>query len=133
MMLKAVSQVPARHDSEAAHTGAEALLTLWEQRRKRRPYLFAMGTDFAKLKVPHVWYDILHVTEVLSSFVWLRDDPRLAAMVEIVKAKAGDDGRFISESVWMAWKDWDFGQKREPSPWLTFSARRMLARARRPI
>lgn len=56
---------------------------------------------------------------------------RLAAMVEMVKAKAGDDGRFTSESVWMAWKGWDFGQKREPSPWLTFSARRMLARARR--
>ena len=34
--------------------------------------MFFMGTDFRKLKVPLVWYDLLHVLDVLSSFPWLK-------------------------------------------------------------
>jgi hypothetical protein len=33
--------------------------------------MFAMGSDFAKLRAPLVWYDILHVTETLTRFPWL--------------------------------------------------------------
>ena len=87
-----------------------------------------MGTDFAKLKAPLIWYDILHVTEVLTQFEWLRKDKRLGEMVAIVKAKADDQGRFTPESIWQAWREWDFGQKREPSAWLTLIAQRMLER-----
>ena len=28
--------------------------------------MFYMGTDFSKLKVPLVWYDLLHVLEVIT-------------------------------------------------------------------
>ncbi len=128
VMLKALSQMPAWRDSEAAHTGAETLLTLWEQRRERRPYLFAMGSGFTKLKAPLIWYDILHVLDVLTRFPWLRDDPRLRELAGIVAAKADEQGRFTAESVWRAWKDWDFGQKKTPSRWLTLLARRALNR-----
>ena len=128
VMLKALSQMPELRDQEAAHIGAETLLTLWEQRRERRPYMFAMGSTFSKLKAPLIWYDILHVVEVLTQFSWLGEDARLPEMVELVKAKADEEGRFTAESVWMAWKGWDFGQKREPSRWLTLLIRRMLRR-----
>ena len=128
LMLKTLSQMPEWLDSDACRIGAEALLSLWEQRRERRPYLFAMGTDFAKLKAPLIWYDILHVLDVLTQFPWLRQDPRLREMVGVVRAKAGEHGRFTPESVWMAWKEWDFGQKRSPSPWLTLLAQRIVNR-----
>ena len=128
VMLKALAQLPEWRDDEAAHIGAETLLSLWEQRKKRRPYLFAMGTHFASLKAPLIWYDILHVTDVLTQFSWLHDDPRLQEMIAIVQAKADDHGRFAAESVWRAWKAWDFGQKRTPSYWLTLIARCMLNR-----
>jgi hypothetical protein len=68
------------------------------------------------------------VTEVLTQFEWLRTDRRLSEMLSIVKAKAGDEGRFTPESIWQAWREWDFGQKREPSAWLTLLAWRMLRR-----
>jgi hypothetical protein len=110
------------------HIGAETVLGLWQQRKAQRPYLFAMGADFAKLKAPLIWYDILHVTEVLTQFEWLRPDERLNEMASIVKAKADDEGRFTPESIWQAWREWDFGQKREPSAWLTLMAWRMLRR-----
>ncbi len=126
--LKALSQVPEWRDSEVCLRGANSLLQLWEQRKERRPYLFAMGTDFAKLKAPMVWYDILHVLEVLTQFRSLRKDKRLLEMVNILAAKSDSEGRFTAESVWKAWSHWEFGQKKSPSLWLTLQAQKILNR-----
>jgi hypothetical protein len=128
--LKALAQTREWHADEVCHVGAETVLNLWKQRKEQRPYLFGMGKDFAKLKAPLIWYDILHVTEVLTQFEWLRSDKRLGEMVAIVQAKAADEGRFMPESIWQVWRDWDFGQKREPSAWLTLIVQRMLQRLR---
>ena len=92
-------------------------------------YLFGIGTDFAKPKYPMVWFDIVHVLDVLSRFAWVRADPRFREMLEVLRAKADADGRYTPESVWMAYKGLDFGQKREPSPTLTLAAARIVARA----
>ncbi len=130
VMLKALSQYPQGADHAVIETGAETLLMLWEQRKERKSYLFGMGTDFAKLKAPLIWYDILHVTEVLSHCSWLYHDTRLQQMLDIIQAKADDVGCFTPESVWRDWKDWDFGQKRQPSPWLTLLVQRLLKSVR---
>ena len=126
--LKALAQSSAWRDSETSKVGAETILSLWEQRKERKPYLFGMGTDFAKLKAPLIWYDILHVLDVLSQFPWLKTDARLGEMAALVKAKADALGRFTPQSIWMAWKGWDFGQKKEPSRWITLIAQRALQR-----
>jgi len=128
VMLKVLAQFDRWREHDACRIGAGTLLNLWDQRKERRPYLFAMGTDFAKLKAPLIWYDIIHVLDVLSQYPWLRDDPRLLQMLAIVEQKRDDQGRFTPESVWMAWKGWDFGQKKQPSPWLTFLVLRILKR-----
>lgn len=128
IMLKLMASMPAWRDSAQAHAGAEAMLSLWQARRERRPYLFAMGTDFAKLKAPLVWYDIVHVLDVLTRFPWLLPDWRLREMASIVAAKADARGRFTPESVYRAWAGWDVGQKKEPSPWLTLVVQRALRR-----
>jgi hypothetical protein len=126
--LKALAQTREWHGDEVCQLGAETALRLWSQRKAQRPYLFAMGRDFAKLKAPLIWYDILHVTEVLTQFDWLRKDKRLSEMIGIVQAKADAQGRFTPESIWQAWRAWDFGQKRVPSGWLTVIAQRMQLR-----
>lgn len=113
---------------EHVQFGAEALLDLWENRRERHSYMFFMGTDFCKLKAPFIWYDILHVADTLSRLPWLRGDVRLQDMVDTMASKADDGGRFVLESVWAAWKDWEFGQKKEPSRWVTLVARRVQER-----
>ncbi len=127
-MLKALSEVEGWRNSPECHTGAETLLALWSASTTQHPYIFYMGTDFRKLKVPFVWYDLMHVLDVLSRFAWLREDPRLLDMLGIMMSKADSDGRFTLESVWTAWKDWEFGQKKEPSRWLTLMAWRILGR-----
>jgi hypothetical protein len=127
-MLKALSEIDEYRHSPACHTGAETLLALWDASAKQHPYMFFMGTDFRKLKVPFVWYDILHVLDILSRFPWLQGDSRLLEMVQIVRDRADPDGRFSLESVWTAWKDWEFGQKKAPSRWLTLMAWRVIDR-----
>ena len=118
-MLKVLAQIPEWRDSEAARLGAESLLAMWVERRERHPYMFFMGTDFSKLKAPLVWFDLLHVLDVLSRFPWLRGDGRLQDMAGVLQSRADSEGRFTPESIWTAWKDWEFGQKRLPSRWLT--------------
>ena len=127
-MLKALSVMEEWRDSPECHTGANALLELWSESTTQHPYMFFMGTDFRKLKVPFVWYDLLHVLDVLTRFPWLRDDARLRDMLEVLTSKADEQGHFTLASVWTAWKDWEFGQKKEPSRWLTLLAWRILRR-----
>ncbi len=129
VMLSVLAQEPELRNSEAAKTGVETLLSLWENSAQEHPYMFFMGTDFRKLKAPLFWYDILHVLDVLSYFEYGRADERFLQMLELVKSKADQDGRYIPESVWMPWKNWDFSQKKAPSRGLTFFVQRILYRA----
>ena len=137
-MLKVLAEIPEWRDSPACHTGAETLLGLWQESTTRHPYMFYMGTDFRKLKVPFIWYDLMHVLDVLTRFAWIKEDPRLLDMLSVVKDKMDPQGRFTLESVWTAWKDWEFGQKKEPSRLLTLAAWRIITRvetaeASRPV
>jgi hypothetical protein len=115
-----------------AAAGIEALLDCWERSGERHPYMFFMGTDFRKLKAPGLWYDILHVTDVLSRFPKARTDPRFRDMVSAVRIKARPDGSFVPESVYQPYKAWDFGQKKENSPWIGLVVARMEARMDAP-
>jgi hypothetical protein len=127
-MLKALSAFEDLRDTPAAHTGVETLLNLWQESQTQHPYIFYMGTDFRKLKVPFVWYDLMHVLDVLSNFPWVVSDPRFLEMLELMKSKADDQGCFTLESIWTVWKGWDFGQKKVPSRWLTLMAWRIIKR-----
>ena len=128
LMLKLLSLEPSWRDSTEARGGVEAALSLWSRSRTEHPYQFYMGTDFRKLKAPFIWYDIMHVAEVLSRFPWAAKDERLREMIAIIRGKMDGEGRLTPESVWMDWKRWEFGQKSEPSRWLTLSAYRVLDR-----
>ncbi len=129
LALRALALLPETWAAgPAVAAGAEMLLTHWERQTERKIYLFGIGTDFRKLKYPLIWYDLLHVTHVLSMFPWLRDDPRLGEMVALLAAGADADGCFTPTSIWMPWKGWSFGQKKEPSPWVTLLATRILRR-----
>jgi hypothetical protein len=68
----------------------------------------------------------VHFQIFLPGFDWLRRDPRLLDMLGVRWVDV--TRRFTLESVWTAWKDWEFGQKKEPSRWLTLMAWRILGR-----
>ncbi|HSL42534.1 MAG TPA: hypothetical protein VK897_03820 [Anaerolineales bacterium] len=128
VMLKVLAHVPQLRESTSAKAGVETLLSLWDDSQHRHPYMFFMGSDFRKLKAPLFWYDILHVLDVLSHFGWVKTDQRFQKMRATVEAKADRDGRYVPESIWTAWKEWDFSQKKVPSRGLTFYIQRILKR-----
>jgi hypothetical protein len=128
IMLRALSQLPGQRESQASCDGVSSLLELWTDRRERRPFLFAMGTHFNRLKAPLIWYDILHVMEVLSQFPIALEDPRLGEMADLLLEKMDDDGRFKAESIWKAWSGWEFGQKKTPSMWISLLSHRIMKR-----
>ena len=129
--LKALSQVPALLDSPATRTGAEMLLWHWEHQTERKIYMFGIGTTFRRLKYPFVWYDILHVVDVLSRFPFIHADARFHEMVDTITAQADEEGRYTAGSMYRAWKDWSFADKKNPSPWLTFLVLRVQRRMER--
>jgi hypothetical protein len=128
--LKALSLVPAHRAGPAARAGAEMLLTHWAQQDERKLYLFGIGTDFRKLKYPYVWYNLLHVLEVLSRLPFTHADPRFREMLAELTAQVDAQGRYTATSMYRAWKGWSFADKTTPSPWLTFLARRVERRVR---
>jgi hypothetical protein len=126
--LKALSLVPEYLNIQVTQLGIEVLLEHWEMKFDHKLYLFGTGTDFRKLKYPYVWYDILHVVEVLSRFPSVYDDQRFREMVKTITDQADENGRYTANSMYMAWKGWSFANKKEPSPWLSFLVLRILKR-----
>jgi hypothetical protein len=131
LMLKLLSIMPENNNSEEINKGIDVLLDLWERRKEVKYFLFGMGTDFKKLKAPLIWFDILHAADVLSNFDKARNDKRFLEMVEIISVKADENGLYKAESAYRAWKDWNFGQKKENSAWISFLVYRIMKRMNR--
>jgi hypothetical protein len=128
LVLKALSLAPAWRDSAPIRAGAEVLLKHWESRATTRPYLFGIGTDFRKVKYPFVWYDLLHVVEVLSRFPFLHADMRFQEMLVSLTSQADATGRFRAGSMYRSWQGWSFADKKSASPWLSFLVARIVQR-----
>jgi hypothetical protein len=126
--LKALAQVPELLDCSATRTGTDMLLQHWQYQKTIKFYMFGVGTDFRKLKYPFVWYDILHVADVLSRFAFVHADRRFQQMLKTITAQADSQGRYTATSMYQAWKGWSFADKNIPSTWLTFLVLRILKR-----
>jgi len=120
IMADMLSYIPEYSNSQVAGSSVKALLNLWENSLSQHPYMFYMGRDFRKMKAPSCWYDIVSVAGVLSKYEFVREDPRFLEMIKHIKDKQDKDGLITPESVYQKLKDWDFGQKKEPSPYLTY-------------
>ena len=131
IMLKLLSLYEDKIKSREAACSVETLLNLWDNSTTLHPYMFFMGTDFRKLKAPLIWYDILNVADTLSHYDCAIADKRFKSMIDVVINKANEAGLYTPESEWKAWKGWDFGQKKQPSAWLTFLVYRIWQRVHR--
>lgn len=128
VMLKLISLNEDLKKSQYAKNSISSLFKMWENSRISHPYMFYMGTDFRKLKAPLFWFDILHVADTLSNFDYVTKNKHFIEMNHIIMSNKNNDGKFVPQSEWRAWKNWDFGQKKLPSAWLTFLIYRMQKR-----
>jgi len=126
--LKALSLASKHKDCPATRAGVEVLLSHWQHRTEYKLFLFGVGSDYHKLKYPFIWYDILHVTDVLSRFPFARTDSRFQEMLAAITEQANSEGLYTAGSMYQAWKGWSFADKKHPSPWLTFLVNRIIHR-----
>ncbi len=131
-ILRALAAHPVLRESALAWKAADYLLTCWARRGEPyRPVGFGIGTDWQKLTYPFVQYGLLKAIDTLSNIPGAIEDPRFQEMLAVLESKRGPDGLWRADSTSKAWADFDFGQKKEPSAWITFLAMRALKRCGR--
>jgi hypothetical protein len=93
------------------------LLAHWEE--GANIYGFGVGKRFRSLHYPAIKYGILRVLDALSFFPYAVKSRGFQSMLDFVHAKAVN-GRYFAESTDTVYTDFDFGQMKEPSRWITF-------------
>ena len=126
-ILKMLSLTKANSYKAEKLQALEILMNLWNERKTRRPYLFAMGTDFKKLKYPLIWYDILNLVSVLSRYPEAIKREEYKEMLEIVFEAIKQNG-YCPQSVYQFWKEWDFGQKKNESTYIKKTIEEIIER-----
>jgi len=127
-VLMLLGQYDVYRYDERLNGAIDLLLIHWKKRMEPwRPYGFGVGNDFLKLKYPAVKYGILRVLDVLSLYPYAIKSNEFNEMVEFVMKKT-NDGRFFAESVSRSYSEFDFGQTKLPSKWITFLIYRIQKR-----
>lgn len=129
-VLGALAVYPRLRQSDVAKRSVAFLLRCWDKRGKIK---FAghdsqIGKGWEKLKYPFTDYRILKYLDVVSRLPYAITDPRLLEMRDLLASKQDCQGRFSPESIPKTWSDFDFGQKKIPSRWITLCAHRIFKR-----
>lgn len=129
-VLGALVQSLELKEGETARRAVEFLFRCWKNRGriKYAGHDSQIGKGWEKLKYPFTDYKILKYLDILSRSDIARTDPRIARITDRLMKKADRDGRFYAESIHKVWSDFDFGQKKKPSRWITLLVYRILKR-----
>lgn len=129
-VMGAMARSPELRNSKVVSRGLEFLLQCWENRGKIKyaGHDSKIGQGWEKLKYPYTDYRILKYLEVLSGFESIRRDLRMREMTDLIISKLDKLGRCYAESIHQVWADFDFGQKKMPSRWITFLTYRIISR-----
>lgn len=131
-VLRAVAVHPTMRNGEVARRAADYILTCWTRRSEPyRPVGFGIGTTWDKVQYPFVQYQLLKTIDTLSFVPAVHVDPRYLEIVARLKSKQTAEGRWQVESINKTWSAFDFGQKKAPSPWVTFLALRVMMMSHR--
>jgi hypothetical protein len=126
LVARALAADSTGRRSPQAGLAARAVLNHWTHRKTQRPFLFGMGTDFLKLKLPMVWYNLLHVVSALKRIPGIAKDKRFLQMAGRLRSKLDASGRATSESIYMVYKSEEWSDKKNPSRLMTVMAHRAL-------
>lgn len=94
----------------------------------RSIYYFGRGKRFFTFKYPFVWYNALYMAEVLSRFEFAKKHDMMTQLVDWIKSGQSEDGKYMATSMYVEYKNWDFGNKKAASQWITFLCYRILKR-----
>jgi hypothetical protein len=128
-VLRAIAVHPKLKESKIAAKGVAHILNVWERRAEPyRPVGFGMGSTFDRLQYPFVQHQLLKTVDTLSNFSVALSDKRFAEMLARVASKVTADGFYKAEGINKPYAEFDFGQKKTSSPWITFIVARAVHR-----
>ncbi len=116
-ILMLLGQYEKYREGRLLNRAIDSLLKHWDRKDVRHG--FGVGRRFRSLGYPAVKYGILRVLDVLSLFPYAVNSQLFHSMLDCVRDKASG-GKYHAEFTDGAYADFDFGQKEEPSRWLTF-------------
>lgn len=132
-VLSALVQNPELKKSTFARKSAAFLFKCWVNRGKIKytGHDSQIGKGWEKLKYPFTDYRILKYLDIHSQLEFSKNDFRLIEIMNMLITKQDEKGHFYAESIHKVWSDFDFGQKKLPSRWLTLIvyciAKRMIS------
>jgi hypothetical protein len=124
--LRGFSYLPASERPPELGDVAATSLAIWRMRGERKPFMFGHGRSFKRAKWPVTWYGAFEMADTLGRYpeLWRdgeSDDRRSLAEVAacLVAYNVGADGRVTPRSAFQGFKEYSFGQKKEPSAFAT--------------
>ncbi|MFX1364931.1 MAG: hypothetical protein ACFFCE_16120 [Promethearchaeota archaeon] len=105
------------------------LLNCWINRSKDKPYMFGHGKNFRLPRAPFFWYNIGTVLDSIRHYPELVKTQAFRELAAISVLKFNLNGVFIPQSVYLWFKNFSFGQKKVPSPWMTLFLSRIYKKA----
>ena len=125
-ILRLLGQYEPYRQNPVLKGAIDLLLEHWEA--KTNLHGFGVGKRFRSLQYPAVKYGILRVLDTLSLFPYAVASPAFHNMLDFTHHKAAA-GKYFAEATDAAYAEFDFGQKAEPSRWITFLVNRIDKRA----
>jgi hypothetical protein len=122
--LEIFSKVPELKESAQVHFAFEPIK--FHKEFGKTLYYFGRSKKFWTLKYPFVWYNALYLADVLTRFENLKDEPVVKELVNWIIDSQDAEGKYKPTSIFMNYKGWDFANKKEASPWITFLCCRIL-------
>ncbi len=107
----------------------KTLLNCWIKRATEKPYIFGHGKRFRLPRAPFIWYNIGTVLDATRHYPELIKTQAFQELIAVSLLEFPPDGRFVPKSVFLYYKNYSFGQKKEVSPWMTFFLSRIYKNA----
>ncbi len=120
--------VLSEYPEHLIHAG-KSLLNCWTERSKYKPYMFGHGKKFRLPRAPFFWYNIGTVLDAVSHYPKLVKTKAFQELLAVSLLEFQSNGLFIPKSIYLYFKEYSFGQKKEPSPWITLFLSRIYKRA----
>jgi prenyltransferase beta subunit len=129
-VLSALAENPEYKNSKIVKRVVEFLFKCWDNRGKIKytGHDSQIGRGWEKLKYPFTDYRILKYLDTITQFDFAINDKRIDKMIDLLISKRGKDRHFYAESIHKVYSDFDFGQKEQPSRWITLLVYRIVKR-----
>ncbi|MFW9999729.1 MAG: hypothetical protein ACFE9Q_10825 [Candidatus Hodarchaeota archaeon] len=107
----------------------KTLLNCWSNRAEEKSYMFGHGKKFRLPRAPFFWYNIGTILDSVRHYPTLVKTQSFRELAAISLLEFNINGTFIPKTVYLYFKNYSFGQKKEPSPWMTLFLSRIYKNA----